>query len=91
MPTVKMFYQSVMMSYRVCFCQGNELVGSHWEFKEQEEVLDILRAAECREHDIRQAQQYLRENRPGSIDLSLTQEQYDRLKGRRQRNSRKGV
>jgi hypothetical protein len=84
-----MFFQSVMMTYRVCFCQGNELVGTHWEFKDSEDVIALLRAAECREHDIRQAQQTLSEHRPGTIDLSLTQDQYDRLKGRRQRSSRK--
>ena len=50
MPTVKMFYQSVMMKYRVCFCQANERVGTHWEFSEPVEVIAIMRAAECREH-----------------------------------------
>lgn len=65
-------------------------MGTHWEFKEAEQVIEIMRAAECREHDIRQAQQALKEYRPGTIDLSLTQDQYDRLKARRQRDGRKG-
>jgi hypothetical protein len=77
------------MIYRVCFCQNNELVEKHWEFNKPEQLIAILRAAECREHDIRQAEQAMKENRPGTIDLNLTQDQYDALKAPRQRDSRK--
>jgi hypothetical protein len=88
MPTVKMFYQSVMMKYRVCFCQGNELVGTHWEFSDSTEVIALMRAAECREHDIREAEKALKEYRPGSVDLSLTPEQFTGLKTRKQSQKR---
>jgi hypothetical protein len=66
MPHVRMFYQTVMMTYRVCFSQGNDLIETHWELKDPEQVIAIMRAAECREHDMRQAQLALREYRPGT-------------------------
>jgi hypothetical protein len=72
MPTVKIFLPICDDEVSGLLCQGDELVGTHWEFSEPEAIITLTRAAECQEHDIRQAEKTLREYRPGSVDLSLT-------------------
>jgi hypothetical protein len=89
MPTVKMFYQQTMMKFDVCFLEGNTLIGAHWEFANSEKIIAILETANCRHRDIQAVRQTLKERRPGSIDIELTDEQFNTLKRRRQAISRK--
>lgn len=89
MPTVKMFFQETMMRFDVCFLQGNTLIGAHWEFADAEKVIGLMESANCRFRDIQQVRQTLKERRPGSIDIELSQEQFDSLRSRRQRVQRK--
>jgi hypothetical protein len=89
MPIVKMFFQETMMRFDVCFLQGNTLIGSHWEFAEAEKVIGLLESANCRFRDIQLVKQALKERGPGSIDIELSQEQFDRLRSRRQKVQRK--
>jgi hypothetical protein len=89
MPIVKMFFQETMLRYNVCFLQANTLIGTHWEFTDAEKVIGLMESANCRFRDIQLVRQTLKERRPGSIDIELTQEQFDSLKSRKQRVQRK--
>jgi hypothetical protein len=89
MPFVKMFFQETMMKFNVCFLQGQTPIGTHWEFKDVEQVIGLMEAANCRFRDIQLVRQTLKERRSGSIDIELSQEQFDRLRSRRQRTKRK--
>jgi hypothetical protein len=89
MPIVKMFFQETMMRYGVCFLQGSTLIGTHWEFTDPEKVIGLMESANCRYRDIQLVRKTLKERRPGSIDIELSQEQFDRLRSRRQRFQRK--
>jgi hypothetical protein len=90
MPTVKMFFQETMMKFNVCFLQGQTQIGTHWEFKDVERVIGLMEAANCRFREIQLVRQTLKERRSGSIDIELSQEQFDRLRSRKQRVQRKG-
>jgi hypothetical protein len=89
MPAVKMFFQETMMKFDVCFLQGSVLVGAHWEFPDAEKIIGLMESANCWFRDIQLVRQTLKERRPGSIDIELSQEQFDRLKSRKQRVQRK--
>jgi hypothetical protein len=89
MPIVKMFFQETMMKFDVCFLQDNTLIGSHWEFADADKVVNLMESANCRFRDIQSVRQTLKERRPGSIDIELSQEQFDKLRSRRQRVQRK--
>ena len=85
MPIVRMFFQETMMKFDVCFLQGNALIGTHWEFATAEQIIGLMEAANCRFKDIQSVKQTLKERRPGSIEIELSQEQFDSLRSRRQR------
>jgi hypothetical protein len=87
MPIVKMFFQETMMRYEVCFLQGGTLIGTHWEVTDAAKIITLMKSANCRFRDIQQVRQTLKERRPGSIDIELSQEQFDRLRSRKQRGS----
>jgi hypothetical protein len=89
MPIVKMLFQETMMRYNVCFLQGNTLIGTHWEFPDGEKIIALMESANCRFRDIQLVRQTLKERRPGSIDMELTEEQFKSLKSRRQKVQRK--
>ena len=89
MPIVKMFFQETMMRISVCFLQGQTQVGTHWEFSNAENVISLMEAANCRFREIQLVRQTLKERRSGSIDIELSQEQFERLRSRRQRTKRK--
>jgi hypothetical protein len=44
-----------------------------------------MESANCRFKDIQLVRQQLKERKPGSIDIELSQEQFDRLRSRKQR------
>jgi len=77
MPIVKMFFQETMMKFDVCFLQDNTLIGSHWEFADADKVVNLMESANCRFRDIQSVRQTLKERRPGSIDIELSQEQFN--------------
>jgi hypothetical protein len=89
MPVVRMFFQETMLKFDVCFLQGQTLIGSHWEFPDAEKIIALMESANCRFRDIQAVRQTLKERRPGSIDIELSQEQFDRLRSRRQKVQRK--
>lgn len=89
MPTVKMFFSEMSFTYNLCFLQGNTLVGEHWKFTKPEQIIALMETANCRFRDIEHVRQTLKERRPGSIDIELSQEQFDRLRTRKQRVQRK--
>jgi hypothetical protein len=89
MPVVRMFFQETMMKFDVCFIQGNTLIGTHWEFPDAEKIIALMESANCRFRDIQAVRQTLKERRPGSIDIELTDEQFKSLKSRRQKAQRK--
>ncbi|MBB5331782.1 hypothetical protein [Tunturiibacter gelidoferens] len=78
-----------MMRYSVCFLQGNTLIGTHWKFTDPEMIISLMESANCRFRDIQLVRQQLKERKPGSIDIELSQEQFDRLRSRKQKIQRK--
>jgi hypothetical protein len=60
-----------------------------WEFRDAEKIIGLMEVANCRFRDIQLVRQTLKERRPGSIDIELSQEQFERLRNRRQRVQRK--
>jgi hypothetical protein len=85
MPIVKMFFQETMLRYNLCFLQGDTLIGTHWEFTDAEKVIGLMESANCRFRDIQLVRQTLKERRSGSIDIELSQEQFERLRSRKQK------
>jgi hypothetical protein len=77
------------MRYSVCFLQGNTLIGTHWKFTDAEKIIGLMESANCRFRDIQLVRQTLKERRPGSIDIELTDEQFNSLRQRRQKIQRK--
>ena len=73
------------MKINVCFLQGNTLIGTHWEFSDAEKVIGLMESANCRFKDIQAVRQTLKERKSGSIDIELSQEQFHRLRSRKQR------
>ena len=69
-----------MRKLDVCFLQENRLIGAHWEFSEPEQVINILETANCRFKDIQSVKQTLKGGWSGSIEIELSQEQFDRLR-----------
>jgi hypothetical protein len=63
MPIVKMFFQETMLRYNMCFLQGNTLIGTHWEFADAAQVIQLMEAANCRFRDIQSVRKTLKERR----------------------------
>jgi hypothetical protein len=61
----------------VCFVQGSKLIGVHWDYSDPAKIIEIQETANCRFQDIQRVKQTIKERRPGSIDIDLTQEQFD--------------
>jgi hypothetical protein len=78
---VRMFYQELPMGLSVCFVEGNQQVGKQLMYTDPNKVFEILRAAHAQQEDYQTVEEALRTRRPGSVELNLTQEQYDKLKG----------
>ena len=76
-----MFYQEWSSGLSVCFVEGTQQVGKQRMYKDPDRVYEILRAAKAPQEDHHSVQEALRNRRPGSIELNLTQQQYDKLKG----------
>lgn len=89
MPILKMFFQETMTKFNVCFLQGQTQIGTHWEFKDVEQVIGLMEAANCRFREIQLVRQTLKERRSGSVDIELSKEQFDRLRSRKQKSQRK--
>jgi hypothetical protein len=65
----------------VCFVDGTQQVGKQRMYKDHDEVFDILRPAQAQQEDHQAGEWALRGRRPGSVELNLTQQQYEKLKG----------
>jgi hypothetical protein len=76
-----MFYSETPMGLDVCFCEGNVRVGERLHYLDPNRIYDLLRAAHCQQEDHHAVAEALKQRRPGSIDLRLTEEQYKKLKG----------
>jgi hypothetical protein len=78
--TVKMFYSELPMGRDVCFCEGNQQIGKRLKFSDPDRIYDLLRAAKCPVEDHQIVEEALRQRRPGSVNLHLSEEQYQKLK-----------
>jgi hypothetical protein len=58
-------------------CGAASLIGVHWDYSDPAKIIEILETANCRFQDIQRVKQTIKERRPGSIDIDLTQEQFD--------------
>jgi hypothetical protein len=77
---VRMFFQEWPTGLKVCFCEGSRQVGKHLHYNDPDRIYDILRAAHCPQEDHHMVALVLKERRPGSLDIRLTEEQYNKLK-----------
>ena len=67
------------MGLSVCFYEGTTKVGKRHRYTDPERIYDILRAAHCQQEDHHTVALALQERRPGSLDLHLTEAQYNKL------------
>jgi hypothetical protein len=75
-----MFFSELPMGLNVCFVEGMQQVGKQRTYPDPSRVYDILRAAKASQEDHQAVEYALRERRPGSVELNLSQEQYERLR-----------
>jgi hypothetical protein len=68
------------MGLDICFCEGSVQVGKRIHYKDPDRIYDLLRAAHCQQEDHHMVAMALGERRPGSLELHLTEEQYNKLK-----------
>lgn len=78
--TVKMFYQEWPSGLKICFCEGSSQLGKRLHYNDPDRIYEILKAAHCQQEDHHMVALTLKERRPGSLDLHLTEEQYNKLK-----------
>jgi hypothetical protein len=64
------------------FCEGNRRIGERLRDLDPNRIYDLLKAAHCPQEDHHIVAEALKQRRPGSIDLRLTEEQYNKLKER---------
>jgi hypothetical protein len=75
-----MYYQEMPTGLNVCFCEGSKQVGKQFHYHDPDRIYDLLRAAHAPQEDHHAVAEALRQRRPGSLDLKLTDEQYAKLK-----------
>jgi hypothetical protein len=77
---VRMFYSQMPLGLDVCFCEGNQQIGKRLRYADPDRIYDLLRAANCQIEDHQIVEHALRQRRPGSVNLHLSEEQYNKLK-----------
>jgi hypothetical protein len=77
---VRMFYYEWPMGLSVCFMEGQIQVGKRWSYSDTDRIYEILRAVHAPQEDHHAVAEALKQRRPGSVDLRLTEEQYEKLK-----------
>jgi hypothetical protein len=75
-----MFYQEWPAGLSVCFVEGMEQIGKQRMYRDPDRVYDILKAARGPQEDFQAVAYALKERRPGSVELKLSEEQYSKLK-----------
>jgi hypothetical protein len=75
-----MFYMELPMGLSVCFMEGNQQIGKLLKYKDPARLFEILRAAHAQQEDHQAVEEALRGRTSGSVELSLTEEQYSKLK-----------
>ena len=75
-----MFFQDLPLGLNICFVDGMAQVGKQRTYSDPDKVYDILRAAKASLEDHQAVSHALQQRRPGSVELSLTQQQYDKLR-----------
>jgi hypothetical protein len=77
---MQMFFSEVTFEYSVCFCEGPRAIGKHHRYKSSDKIFEILRAANASPADHHNVTEMIRQRRPGSVELHLSEEPYNRLK-----------
>ena len=62
------------------FHGNNQQIGKRINYADPTKIYDLLRAAKCPVKDHQIVKLAVRERRPGSVELRLTEEQYQKLK-----------
>ena len=75
-----MHYYESPLCVDICFIENNQQVGKRLQYKDPTKIFDLLKAAHCLSEDHQAVELALRERRPGSVELRLTEEQYQKLK-----------
>jgi hypothetical protein len=75
-----MFYSEMPLGLDLCFCEGNQQIGKRLKFSDPDRIYDLLKAAHCPIEDHQVVQQALRQRRPGSVNLHLSEDQCQKLK-----------
>jgi hypothetical protein len=78
---VRMFYIEMPTGLDICFVENNnQPVGKRLFYSDPTRIYDLLRAARSSVEDHQIVELALRDRRPGSVELSLTEEQCQKLK-----------
>jgi hypothetical protein len=75
-----MFYYEWPMGLSVCFMDGQNQVGKRWSYSDTDRIYEILRAVHAPQEDHHAVAEAIRQRRPGSVVLHLTEKQYEKLK-----------
>jgi hypothetical protein len=75
-----MYFNEMQSQLNVCFCEGETLLGKHHKYPHAEKLFAILKAANSSHADHHNVSESLRQGRSGSVELHLSEEQYNRLK-----------
>lgn len=75
-----MFYGEMPMGLDICFIENNQQIGKRLNYTDPTRIYDLLRAANCSIEDHQIVELAFRERRSGSVELRLTEEQYQKLK-----------
>jgi hypothetical protein len=77
---VRMFYTETPMELDICFIENNQQIGKRLKYSDPSRIYDLLRAANCPIEDHQIGEHSFSERRPGSVELHLTEQQYQKLR-----------
>lgn len=75
-----MHYYEMPLGLDIYFMENNQQIGKLLNYADPARIYDLLKAAHCLREDHQAVELALRERRPGSVELSLTEVQYQKLK-----------
>jgi hypothetical protein len=76
---ISMFYLEMMQSYHITFMENGRQVGRKLVFQDTEKLFEILRRCHAQIEDHQIVEYALAQGRPGSVNLRLDDDQYQKL------------
>jgi hypothetical protein len=77
---VRMHFYDTPAGLDVCFCENSEQIGRRRLYKDPDKLFEILKAAHAIQEDHHSVAEALKTRRMGSVGLTLSEEQYRKLR-----------